>query len=219
MEVNTVNNYQGIGNFGVGSAVVVDNKNKNQHQINPEIELNQKRSNVATTLKPIIYDISNLTQIKQDFQKQYDVLNKIKESVNKNENTDISKFVEQFDAIQDSIKDKLQKINESRDYFDGLYGAKRLSPDEIIKQVQKRMEKIKEAISVTDKKVQDLQEEANKKINEEIFKSKEQTPIKQYNFGKESNDFSNNNLNNISGNIVFAQGNVNTTQIHKEVLY
>jgi len=219
MELNAINNYQGVNSYGISGFVSVNNDNRQQNQINPEVEIHTKRSNIATTLKPLINDISNLNQIKQDFQKQQDVLYKIKESVTKNENTDMSKFVEKFNFIQDSIDKKLKEVIESHDYFDGLYGAKRLSPDEIIKQVQEKMEQIKEAISITDKRVQDLQEEASKKINDEIFKSKEQTPTKQYNFGKESSDFSNNNLNNIAGNIVFAQGNINPAQVYKEVLY
>ena len=210
MDINVVNGYQNIGQYGIKNNVAVNNNLQSKNtQIGYNYEIQVKRSNIAATLKPLINNISNIMQIKSHFQEQYNLLN----------NSTTTNYIDKYNSLQDNIEKKIKQLIESHDYFDGLYGAKRYKPEELMKNKNKIMQNIKENIINLDKKVQELQNEATKKINNEIIKSKEQTPIKQYNFGKESSDFSSNNLNNIAGNIVYAQGNINPANIQKEVLY
>ena len=215
MNINNVQYSPLIGSYKTEQVGLSYSSSSNQTNV-PSNEINIRRSDIAVSLKPILSDMSVVSGIRQDLLQQYEVTNNIA----KTNSTQINNsYAITYNNIQDDIDKKVHSLIESKDYFDGLYGAPKLDIPAMVKQAKEKAKQVQEQLDKTQKYIAQLQQKAIKKIDQEVIKSKEQSPIKSYDFGKESSDFSANSLNNIAGSIVYAQGNINTTQIQKQVLY
>ena len=216
MAINNIQNYR-LDSYGLSQfqSTQTNLGKQKEHFMPSDVSNLQRRSDIATSLKTIIMDISAISKIKHNLIIQQKALLGINQTNSYELN---SKYTNMYNEAQENIDKGIESLVESKDYFDGLYGAPKLNISEMIKNAKEKAKDIEDALEKTNKKILQLQYQATKTIDKEMIRSKEYISS-SFDFGKESSDFSANNLNNIAGSIVFAQGNVNVSQVQKQVLY
>ena len=233
MELTQLNNlgFSDVGQSGIGQvqakkSVEVDSDNKPLKKVD-QIELqNQTQSSFASSIMNNIKQISNTRNLQNTVSKQLEIVNQIEQSISSVVSGTSSK--QSLDDIQPQIKNLMDNFNnysntistsdntvsidlsdeKSRVYFDGILGAKPLSSEEILAEVQIQRERL-----------QNINKTANNEVLNNIQKSKDmfntqkqeleikQPQIKNVNFSVESSNFESKTLQNMDGSLINIQAN------------
>ena len=233
MELNKLDNssLNGINNNlshinKSSAAEKVSELNKNSINISIDSDHASNRSNIAYQLSESMNSLATTETISSMLNNQLTTIDNIQEQVSKlvdGSNTaeqiqpDVANFISKYNISVDSITDKISNLEdlkgESTTYFDGAAGAMPLDVDMINSEIaSKRSE-----LATTLKKVQEVNEfflkQAQGVISSEVDIAQESSKIKNIDFGKESSDFSANNINAVAGSLAGSQANAVAAQV------
>lgn len=186
-----------------------------------ELDSMNKRSDFSSSLKDFINNIASAQISLQTLEKQSAILNNLQTTINEiPENSTQS----EIDKYQPSIENEISNYNNltltinkefensqqdttSRTYFDGMLGAKPLSPEELIETIKQQTAVIEQEKSFFAEEINKYEQKAIENIVSEIDKSNQQAPFKNIDFGKNMADFSSANINSIIGSVALSQAN------------
>lgn len=202
------------------TTAAIDNSTQSTYSLN--IDSNYKRSDLANVLKDNLSNIAQSQTTLNNLNNQNDLLNNIKQAADKIVQSDtpevtadevqpeVESFIAQFNNIAQDINksfDSSQGDTESQAYFDGMLGAKPLSPSEIIEAVEQQMKTVKEYTQVVSKELDQLETKALDTIGKEIEQSNAKAPFEPVDFGKNMANFTSASINTVVGSVATAQAN------------
>ena len=218
---NDVSSLSGSINLkALDTAVGVSDVSDESYSLN--IDSSYKRSDLASLLKDAILNISKNQQALNNLSEQSNVLNKLQEVAStliKSETPKIitseaqltmEEFINKFNNLTQDFNKRFAESQDdttSRTYFDGLIGAKPLSPSEIIDAVERQMKIINQNSETATKEIQEFKSKAIETIEKEIAESNAKAPFEPIDFGKNISDFTSANINNIVGSVATVQAN------------
>ena len=181
----------------------------------------ERRSDLSLSLKSMMENISSNQISLRNLDLQSNILTTLKEAAvstvtleNPTSLEDLQPSVEEllskYNYLSSDINKNFQKYQEdtqSRNYFDGMLGAKPLNPAEIIKAVDKQIEIVKTEKEFFSDNFEKTANKALEVINVEIDKSNKEAPFKNIDFGKNIANFTSANINNVLGSVVSSQAN------------
>jgi hypothetical protein len=181
----------------------------------------ERRSDLSLSLKSMMDNISSNQISLRNLDLQSNILTTLKEAAvstvtleNPTSLEDLQPSVEEllskYNYLSSDINKNFQKYQEdtqSRNYFDGMLGAKPLNPAEIIKAVDKQIEIVKTEKEFFSDNFEKTANKALEVINVEIDKSNKEAPFKNIDFGKNIANFTSANINNVLGSVVSSQAN------------
>ena len=183
-------------------------------------------SNIAFQFRDDMKQLADIQKTETLVQTQKETVTKLEFVVN-NE-PDINNAQKEVNDLMDSynngvkvVYSNLNELIEDREnddshiFFDGILGSIPMSVEEINKAVQQQKENLGQIEEVLNNQTTQLVDKFEKAIVEEKEVSVEVT--KQVDFGKESVDFSNNNLQGIASAVVSTQPNP-ALQAHSQKL-
>lgn len=186
-------------------------------------EQNFSNSNISVMIKDDMEQLKNIQNLENVVEAQKVTVEKLEIVVKKNEVNinDAHKEVNQllnnynegsvrfYPNLNDFVKE--QKNDKSSMFFDGVLGSIPLSPMEIRKAIEEQKENLESITKSLNNKTAEVTQRFDKTIEKEKEVSFEMT--KQIDFGKESKDFSNNNIQGIASAVISTQPNA-TLQTH-----
>ena len=218
---NDVSSLSGSINLkALDTAVGVSDVSDESYSLN--IDSSYKRSDLASLLKDAILNISKNQQALNNLSEQSNVLNKLQEVAStliKSETPKIitseaqltmEEFINKFNNLTQDFNKRFAESQDdttSRTYFDGLIGAKPLSPSEIIDAVEQQMRTIRENSEVVIKEIQQFRSKAMETIEKEIAKNNAKAPFEPIDFGKNIGNFTSANINSVVGSVATVQAN------------
>jgi hypothetical protein len=186
------------------------------------IDSNYKRSDLANVLKDTIANITQNQITSSNLEKQTTILNNIKDAATQIVQSDtpevtadkvqpqIAEFISQYNNLSVDVNKAFQESQgdtESQAYFDGVLGAKPLSPREIMETVEQQMQVVKEQTQIVTKETQKFETKALDTIGKEIAQNNAKAPFEPVDFGKNMANFTSANINNVVGSVATAQAN------------
>ncbi|HFU76828.1 MAG TPA: hypothetical protein ENK66_11350 [Arcobacter sp.] len=187
-----------------------------------DIDTSFRRSDFATTLKESLNQLavnqSNIQQVNQ----QREILSSIHnaaQSLLSSENFEITQnevqpqiesSIQTYNSISANLSKNFAEYQEdttSRGYFDGILGAKPLSPGDIIKAIEEQQKFLDMSSNKAQENVQEITTRAKQTIGAEIEKAAARAPYEPVDFGKNTSDFTSTNINSIVGSVISAQAN------------
>jgi hypothetical protein len=182
-----------------------------------EDQSQKPRSDLSNALKDFIKDISQAQNTSSQLNSQSTILSELKSLANEITKSSTPEVV--ADNIQPEIQNLLETYNtnisslkdlengDSTVYFDGLLGARPISPSHIIAAGDAQVQALNQNLTASNKNIEDLEAEAKDTIGKEIERSAKEAPFQPINFGKETDDFSSNNINSVIGSVALSQAN------------
>lgn len=181
----------------------------------------ERRSDLSLSLKSMMDNISSNQISLKNLDLQSNILTTLKEAAistvtaeNPTSLEDLQPSVEEllskYNYLSSDINKNFQKYQEdtqSRNYFDGMLGAKPLNPAEIIDAVEKQMKIVESEKKFFNDNFEKTANKALEVINVEIDKSNKEAPFKNIDFGKNIANFTSANINNVLGSVVSSQAN------------
>ena len=181
----------------------------------------ERRSDLSLSLKSMMDNISSNQISLRNLDLQSNILTTLKEAAvstvtleNPTSLEDLQPSVEEllskYNYLSSDINKNFQKYQEdtqSRNYFDGMLGAKPLNPAEIIDAVEKQMKIVESEKKFFNDNFEKTANKALEVINVEIDKSNKEAPFKNIDFGKNIANFTSANINNVLGSVVSSQAN------------
>jgi len=217
-DVSTLSNAVNVKSLSQSQQIDVDGKNS----FTIDTSVVNKRSNLTDTLKEFMDKLTTNQTTQSMLNQQSTILNDLKsmmQTIKEAEVPDdvaneiqptVQEHLSQYNTLSSDISkniDKFQEDTDSTAYFDGILGAKPLSPSEILDQVEKQMELVKIKQDHTSNELQKVEHKALDTIGKEITKSKEEAPFKPIDFGNHTSNFTSANINNVIGSVVTSQAN------------
>jgi uncharacterized protein with von Willebrand factor type A (vWA) domain len=202
------------------TTAAIDASTQSTYSLN--IDSNYKRSDLANVLKDTISNISQNQIASSNLEQQKNILNNIQEAATKivQSNTpettadevqpEVAEFISQYNNLSVDVNKAFQESQgdtESHAYFDGVLGAKPLSPSEILEAVEQQMKVIKEQTQLVDTDLQKFETKALDTIGKEIAQTNAKAPFEPVDFGKNMANFTSANINNVVGSVATAQAN------------
>ena len=197
---------------------------KSSTKLNLNIQIDtDSQSAFSDKLTSTINRVSDLQNMQSTINNQINIVNEINLSIQNSSST------EQLDTVQPTIKSLMDNFNsnsnqidfnqlvldqdslDSTAFFDGILGSKPLSPSDIMEATQNKMMLLNSMKSTTNTSFYEAINEVKSTIVQEKQTSQENSPFKEINFGKESADFTSNNVNNTVGSIATSQANPSTS--------
>jgi hypothetical protein len=187
-----------------------------------DIDTSFRRSDFATTLKDSLNQLAVNQNNIQQLNEQREILSSIQnaaQNLQSSENFEITQnelqpqienSIQTYNSISANLLkdfDKYQQDTESRAYFDGILGAKPLSPGDIIRAVEEQQRILDTNSNKAQENVQEIKTRAEQTIGAEIEKAAARAPYEPVDFGKNTSDFTSTNINSIVGSVVSAQAN------------
>ncbi len=179
-----------------------------------------KRSDLATNIGGLMNNIATTTSISANTDIQMETMDKMQSLVSNIQTGTLTQEQAQPDVAKNIIEfnEKAEKINieikgnddienKSHTFFDGMFGSIPLDLEGLEQAVVSKKEELVISKKVTNEQTELFKQQAQKVIETEVVKAEEASPFKEINFGKESADFSANNITNIVGSIVSSQAN------------
>jgi hypothetical protein len=199
----------------------VDLSSENSNSFLLDLNVIERRSDLSVSLKGMMENISSSQISLKNLDLQSNILTTLKEAAistvtyeNPTSLEDLQPSVEEllskYNYLSSDINknfEKYQEDTQSRNYFDGMLGAKPLNPAEIIKAVDKQIEIVKAEKEFFSDNFEKTSSKALETINIEIDKSNKEAPFKNIDFGKNTADFTSANINNVLGSVVSSQAN------------
>jgi hypothetical protein len=186
-----------------------------------DMDISLRRSDFANQLKDSLNNLAINQQKIQYINKQEKILDTIQNDVMQLQSS--TNFEVSQETIQPKIEASINEYNtnidyrteftqfqettQSQSYFDGLLGAKPLSPSDIRKAVEEQMQYLKQINSEASQNIEKTERKALKTIGDEIEKVIARAPYEPVDFGKNTTDFTSTNINSIVGSVVSAQAN------------
>ena len=197
---------------------------KSSTKLNLNIQIDtDSQSAFSDKLTSTINRVSDLQNMQSNINNQINIVNEINLSIQNSSST------EQLDTVQPTIKSLMDNFNsnsnqidfnqlvldqdslDSTAFFDGILGSKPLSPSDIMEATQNKMMLLDSMKTTTNTSFDEAINEVKSTIVQEKQTSQENSPFKEINFGKESADFTSNNVNNTVGSIATSQANPSTS--------
>lgn len=187
-----------------------------------EIDNITKRSNFSNTLQDTFAQLIQNQNLTKQINQQQNILDSIQNvttQLQMSENFEaaqttlqpqIQSSIEKYNSISANLQkdfEKYQQNTQSRNYFDGILGAKPLSPADILKAVEDQQRLLDSMQQNNTQATEQVVTRAKETIGEEVSKAVANAPFKQIDFGKNMTDFSSKTINNVVGSVVSAQAN------------
>lgn len=187
-----------------------------------DIDTSLRRSDFSVQLKESLNDLAINQKNIQNVNKQEAILSSIQNAATTLQNSQnfeqdqeviqpqIENSINEYNSISSNlVKDfaKYQQDTDSKGYFDGILGAKPLSPSDIIKAVEDQRAYLDQISTSANKEIEQIETRAQKTIGAEIEKAAARAPYEPVDFGKNTTDFTSTNINSIVGSVISAQAN------------
>ncbi len=211
-------------------SVEIASDNKPLKVDNP-IELSSTaKSSFANNLMNNIKQISTGMNIQSAISKQLEITNKIEQSITsvisnskKNLNDiqpEIKNLMDGFNNYSSKISTSISAISgnstdneKSRIYFDGILGAKPLSSEEILAEVESQRERLQNINkAANDEVLNNIQKSHNMFSAQKQELIDKEPQVQKFDFNIESNNFDAKTLQNIQGSITDTQANAQVDQ-------
>lgn len=186
-----------------------------------EVTSEPRRSDLGISLKVMMDNISSSQISFRNLNEQSSILTTLQDATQNSITTNdissledllpsVEELMSKYNYLSSSINKnfaKYQEETDSHNYFDGILGAKPLSPEEIIKAVEQQIEIVEKERKFFEDVIQKETQKGLEVINVEIDKSNKEAPFKNIDFGKNTADFTSANINNVVGSVVSSQAN------------
>lgn len=181
-----------------------------------EVDSEAKRSNLSTQLEDTISQIAHNQVTLSQLNEQSELLNTIEDLATQivesqtpvvtadEVQPQIEEAISQYNELAKSLSERFKESQEdtnSKDYFDGILGAKPLSPADILKAVEQQREIVQEREQVVQTQTQELEQQALETIGNERQESAQNSPFEPSDFA------SSNDLSSVSGSVIASQAN------------
>jgi len=224
-----------MSNVNMASINIINPENLVNNDVKVELEKSSTKLNLNTQidtdsqsafsdkLTSTINRVSDLQSIQSNINNQINIVNEINISIQNSSSPEL------LDTVQPTIKSLMDNFNsnsnkidfnqlvldqdsaDSTAFFDGILGSKPLSPSDIMEATQSKMMLLESMKTTTNTSSDEAINEVKSTIVQERQTSQENSPFKEINFGKESADFTSNNVNNTVGSIVTSHASPSTS--------
>ena len=192
------------------------------NSFNVEVQAINKRSNFAANLQESFTQLAQNQNFSKQLTQQQDILSKMQEMAGELQNSEspqtlevsiqpkIESSITQYNSISANLQkdfEKYQETTKSHHYFDGILGAKPISPADILKAVEDQQRLLDSMQQNNTQEMKQVVSRAKETIGEEVSKAVANAPFKPVDFGKSMTDFSSETINNVVGSVISAQAN------------
>ncbi len=199
----------------------IDFTKENTNTFSVDLPSEPRRSELSITLKSMMDNISSAQISLRNIEMQSSILTTLKDATQTSiDSGDIKTLID----LQPSVEELMSKYNylssdinknfakyqentDSHNYFDGILGAKPLTPADLIKAIDQQIEIISQEKQFFDDTLQKETNRSLKIINTEIEKSTQEASFKSIDFGKNTADFTSASINAVVGSVVSSQAN------------
>ncbi len=233
MELNIVSN-SSINNFKNGdlgdikkldTAKRVNDSGNNSIGVSVDANNITRRSSLSGEIGKYIDNMSKTGSIISSINNQVQTVNNIQKEVSNltlglstQEQTqpNIAKLISNYNVSVGTINEKMAKLDDlsgdSTTYFDGAAGAIPLGVNMIDNEMSRKREELSSTLERINKVNDTFKKMAQGVIAKEVEIVKQESPFKEFDFGKESVDFSNTRLASVVGSVASSQANAAQAQ-------
>lgn len=220
MEINSISN-SNLNQFDYSKKLQnLETQNNNTVTAKSEIISTPQEikniSAISPTIKGNIENISLIQQTQQQLSEQENLINKLDTVINNSsdintQSVEVNKIFESYNNNGKVIYSNLNELvddqnsEKSYSYFDGVLGSKPMSFEKINEASTKQRELVANLNNTLEQNLQKEVEYSKKLISQQQEQTLNSSPFKEIDFGKESANFSSNNIHNISSSLVSVQ--------------
>jgi hypothetical protein len=183
-----------------------------------------QRSTLSNEIGTYLNHLSNIGAVSTAFNQQLDIIDNIQNKVVQLSNGSsqesiqptVAQLISNYNVSVKSIIEKIAKLEDlkgdSTTYFDGQAGAIPLDIEILNNEISNKKVEINSTLEQVSQLDNIFKKEAKNLIVTEVNKTREVSPFKDINFGKESADFNSNSLGAIVGSVASSQANAMQSQ-------